>query len=197
MRVRVRGRGRNTEWALLGSGVFSNKEHILQTARELFLLCAFTSPQAGKFFFRGDVFKANYLQHAGLEPADLNLAKFLFTSRGALHGALVEGREGWLMGTSWLWGAAEDPADFSDNWASVSDGGFYMSMELWGWHNTGARWPKRVVWRRTFCHHSQTTWLIFNSVFSSHTLTQAFIGNTTEMLWCSYTNHTGFEYLSL
>lgn len=36
MRVSVRGRERNTVWALLGSGEISNKKHILQAARELF-----------------------------------------------------------------------------------------------------------------------------------------------------------------
>lgn len=37
---------RNTAWALLGSGETSNKKHILQAARELFLPSTFTSPQA-------------------------------------------------------------------------------------------------------------------------------------------------------
>lgn len=178
MRVRVRGRGRNTVWALLGSGEFSNKEHILQTARELFLLCAFTSPQAGNFgFFCGDVFKANYLQHAGLEPADLNLAKLLFPSRGALHGALVEGREGWVMGTSWLWGAAEDPA-----WLQ-SQLGFCGQKEWFGGEFFA------IILR-------QLAWFL-NSAFWSHPLKQPFMGNTTQMLWGSYKNHTGFKYLGL
>lgn len=37
---------RNTVWALLGSEETSNKKHILQAARELFLPSTFTSPQA-------------------------------------------------------------------------------------------------------------------------------------------------------
>lgn len=131
MRVRVRGRGRNTVWALLGSGVFSNKEHILQTARELFLLRSFTSPQAENFFV------GMFLRLIVYSMQGLNLQVLIWQNSCSLRGMPclvhpVEGREGRVMGTSWLWGAAEAPADFSENRASVSDGGFYRSVELWG-----------------------------------------------------------------
>lgn len=94
MRVRVRGRGRNTVWALLGSGVFSNKEHILQTARELFLLCAFTSPQAGNFFV------GMFLRLIIYSMQGLNLQILIWQNSCSLRGVLcmvhpVEGREGW------------------------------------------------------------------------------------------------------
>lgn len=78
-------------------------------------MCIYKSSGREFFFFCGDVFKANYLQHAGLEPGDLNLAKLLFTSRGALHGAPGAGQGGMGDGHSLALRAAKAPAGFSDN----------------------------------------------------------------------------------
>lgn len=125
--LRVRGRERNTVWALLGSGEISNKKHILQAAGELFLPCAFTSPQAVNFvvwiFLRLIIYSMQ----------GLNLQILIWQSSISLQGVLcvvypVEGRERWLTGTCWLWSVAEDPADFSKNWASVSSGRSYMNV---------------------------------------------------------------------
>ena len=98
MRLSVRGRERNTVWALLGSGEISNKKHILQAARELFLPCAFTSPQAVNFVVR------IFLRLIIYSMQGLNLQILIWQNSCSLQGVLcmaypVEGR---VMGTHWL-----------------------------------------------------------------------------------------------
>jgi len=100
MRVSVRGRERNTVWALLGSGKLSNKKHILQAARELFLPCTFTSPQAVNFVVR--IF-LRLIVH-GMQGLNLQI---LIWQNCSLQGVLrmvypLERREGWVLGTCWL-----------------------------------------------------------------------------------------------
>lgn len=113
-RVRVRGRGRNSvgtrgqEPSLIRNTFYRQQENYFYCVHLQVL-------RQGIFFFCGDVFKANYLQHAGLEPGDLNLAKLLFTSRGALHGAPGAGQGGMGDGHSLALRAAKAPAGFSDN----------------------------------------------------------------------------------
>lgn len=141
--LRVRGRERNTARTLLGSGKISNKKHILQTARELFLPCAFTSPQAVNFVVR------IFLRLIIYSMQGLNLQILIWQNSISLQGVLcvvypVEGRERWLTGTCWLWSIVEDPADFCENWASASSGRFYMNV---GDVDRVVKKKKRVVWR--------------------------------------------------
>lgn len=93
MCVGVRGRGEiqcghswGQERSLIRNTFYRQQEN--------YFYCVHLQVLRQGIFFCGDVFKANYLQHGGLEPADLNLAKLLFTSRGALHGAPGGGQGG-------------------------------------------------------------------------------------------------------
>ena len=132
MRVSVRGRERNTVWALLGSGKLSNKKHILQAARELFLPCTFTSPQAVNFVVR--IF-LRLIVH-GMQGLNLQI---LIWQNCSLQGVLrmvypLERREGWVLGTCWLWRVVEDPPDLSFclQWQILHECGSCGGDQPWG-----------------------------------------------------------------
>lgn len=160
---------RNTVWALLGSREISNKKHILQAARELFLPCAFTSPQAVNFVAQ------IFLRLIIYNMQGLNLQILIRQNSCSLQGVLcmvdwVRGREGWVMGTWWLWRAVEDPDDFNEKWASASCTRFHTKICVGavGVTSPGVGWPKQK--KEQFgvgflCHHSHTTCPIFNSIF--------------------------------
>lgn len=146
-RVRVRGRGRNSvgtrgqEPSLIRNTFYRQQENYFYCVHLQVL-------RQGIFFFVGMFLRLIIYSMQGL-----NLEILIWQNSCSLRGVPcmvhpVQGREGWVMGTAWLWGL-QKPLLASVTTELLSRG-FYRSVELWGWHNTGEKWPKWVVWRRIF-----------------------------------------------
>lgn len=148
---------RNTLWALLGSGEISNKKHILQAARELFLPYTFTSPQAVNFVVR------IFLRLIIYSMQGLNLQLLIWHNSCSLPGVLcrvyaVEGREerdGYILVTR----GCRHP------WYLQWEQSFCLQWQIL--HGFGMGWLGRKEWLRGgfYCHHYHTTCLIFNWAF--------------------------------